>query len=265
MLRFVVRLVPVAVAVVVLGSACGDGAPAASGGAGVDALDGRTFLSSGAWRDGEPVELVPGTRVRLTFEAGAIGAYAGCNSAGGPYRLDGSVLVVDELATTEMGCDPPRHDQDAWLASLLASRPTVELDGPVLRLWTATEEIELVDRAVADPDRALEGTAWELDTLLQGAAASTPPAGYEAVLLLEPDGRLSVAGSCNQFHGSWRAAQGVLEVDAVASTRVGCPPEVAEVERLLVFVLEGRPTIAVEAATLVLVTEDGVGLGFRAD
>jgi len=72
---------------------------------------GRTFLSTSVHEEGEPWPLVPGTRIRLTFSAPGehrLGTEAGCNSMGGAARFSGGRLLVDDLATIDMGCDPER-------------------------------------------------------------------------------------------------------------------------------------------------------------
>ena len=53
------------------------------------------------------------------------------------------------MTQTEIGCDPPRHDQDEWLSGFLTSSPTVTLSGNELTLTKDTTTIELVDREVA--------------------------------------------------------------------------------------------------------------------
>ncbi len=79
--------------------------------------------------NGQPKPLVAGTRITLNFVADGhrLGAQAGCNQMGGPASFEGGHLVVDDLATTEMGCDPPRHAQDEWLARFLTSRPMAKV------------------------------------------------------------------------------------------------------------------------------------------
>ncbi|HET9771205.1 MAG TPA: META domain-containing protein, partial [Acidimicrobiia bacterium] len=108
---------------------------------------GRTFLSTSVTENGRPKPLVEGTRISLRFDGDRrhVGAQAGCNSMGGPASFEGGKLVVDDLATTEMGCDPPRHAQDEWVADFLTGRPTWALDGPVLTLETGTARIVLED------------------------------------------------------------------------------------------------------------------------
>src|SRR2546423_11077938 len=100
--------------------ACGRG-PVPPAGA-TDSSDrepwGRTFLSTSVTENGRPRPVVDGTRISLTFVADGhrLGAQAGCNQMGGPAAFEGGRLVVGDLATTEMGCDAPRHAQDEWLA-----------------------------------------------------------------------------------------------------------------------------------------------------
>ncbi|MGZ4765500.1 MAG: META domain-containing protein, partial [Ilumatobacteraceae bacterium] len=142
------------------------------------ALVGRTFLSGSVTEDSSPKKLVEGTYIRLGFSDDArITASAGCNTMGGPYKIDGERLVVAELSTTEIGCDPARHAQDEWLAEFLARDPAYTLDDDDhLLLRSNGTEIELLDRRVADPDRPLEGTVWQLDGIIDGDAASSVPA-----------------------------------------------------------------------------------------
>ena len=76
-----------------------------------------------------------------------------------------------------MGCDPPRHAQDAWLGKVLGAGPAWRLDGPTLTVRTEDTELVLTDREVADPDLSLAETPWAVDTLVDGAAASSVPSG----------------------------------------------------------------------------------------
>jgi len=90
-------------------------------------------------------ELVAGTQIRLTFTGDQIGASGGCNQLNSTWSLDGDVLVVGEMASTKMACEPAAlMDQDTWVSSLLASDPTVTLDGDTLTLTEGQSSITLV-------------------------------------------------------------------------------------------------------------------------
>jgi heat shock protein HslJ len=70
------------------------------------ALADRTFLSTAV----EGYQLVEGSQIMLTFQADRIGASAGCNQMSSTWSLDGELLVVPDMATTQMACeDGPGH------------------------------------------------------------------------------------------------------------------------------------------------------------
>jgi heat shock protein HslJ len=221
-------------------------------------LDGRTFLAT-AITGRQPVA---GTTIRITFTDGRIGVSAGCNSMAGPYRLDGGRLVAAQLATTDMGCDPDRMAQDAWLAEFLGAGPEVALDGDALALASGGTRITFLDREVADPDRPLAGTRWVLDAIVSGDAVSSVPAGVSASLRIV-DGRLELDTGCNTGGGAVTVGDASLAFGAVTLTKRACPGPAAEVERAVTAVLTGEVRYTVEADLLTL-DGGGRGLTFRA-
>jgi heat shock protein HslJ len=233
------------------GSSSGSPAPSDRG------LEGRTFLSTGA----EGRALVAGSRVRLTLGDGLIQASAGCNSMGGPYRIDGGRLMADQLATTEMACDPALMEQDRWLADLL-NGATIGLDGDTLTLTKGINRLTLLDREVADPDRPLVGTRWVVDGLVSGGAVASVPAGVVAALTFA-DGRVDVEAGCNSGGGSIRVSETTIELGPIALTKMACEPPRMAVEQAVATVLSGTIRYAIEAGTLSL-DAGGVGLILRA-
>lgn len=173
------------------GAACGrDEATTQPGN---DGLDGRVFLS----RALEGHTLVSGTQIRLSFDGNNLGANAGCNSLSANYSLNDDVLVVPDtgMATTDMGCDPARHAQDEWLATFFQSEPAVRIAGNDLTLTNAEATLHLLDRRVADPDRPLVATRWQVDTIVQGDAASSVPSGAPVTLVFGADGTLTATSA----------------------------------------------------------------------
>src|SRR5262245_3841909 len=77
-------------------------------------LDGRTFLSTSVIEGGTAHILVPGTRIRMSFENRKVRVDAGCNVMMGRYVMDGPRLVINGLAMTEKTCDTARTNQDEW-------------------------------------------------------------------------------------------------------------------------------------------------------
>ena len=92
----------------------------------------------------------------LDFADGQLGANAGCNTLSGSYTLDGSTIVIEQMAGTEMACEPALMEQDAWLTEFLTSRPSYTLEAETLIVTAGGTSITLTDREVFNPDRPLE-------------------------------------------------------------------------------------------------------------
>jgi len=238
----------------VLAAALAAGCAGREGGAGLERLDGRSFLSTGVLERGEERPLVPGTRIELSFAGGRLSARAGCNLLGAAYRVeDGRLRLVGGVSTTEMGCDPERHAQDEWLAGFLGSSPRLELEGPRLTLSSGGTEIRLVDREVAEPDLPLAGTTWSLETIVGDGVASSVPVGLEATLRVE-GGRVEGFDGCNRWSARLASSEGgVLVLGPVARTAIACTGAAAELERdVMAVVGAGRIAYEIDGPSLVL-------------
>lgn len=220
---------------------------------------GRTFLSTAASR-----ELVPGTRIELRFDDGRLSVRAGCNHIGGGTRIERDRLVVGELETTNMGCDPPRHDQDSWVAEFLRAGPAVHLSGNELVLEGAGIRIAFTDREVADPDRPLAGTVWTVDTLISGQTAASVPAGVRAFLSFAADGTVSGSGGCNQLGGRYTAQDGTITFTELGSTLMACTDDRGVVEGRVLPVLNGTVRYEIDAGHLTLTGTAGNALRLTA-
>jgi heat shock protein HslJ len=225
-------------AVVLLASACASRGAAESGSQAPRSLDGRTFLSTIVLEQGVERPLVPGTRVELSFSDGRLSVRAGCNIMGAEYQIEGDVLrLVGDVSTTEIGCDPPRHEQDEWISGLLGDSPRFLLEGDELVLVRGGTEVRLLDRTVADPDLPLMGTTWKLETILQSGTASSVPVGASATLRF-PDGRtVEVDTGCNLGGGTVEIEEGTLIFGPITLTARACQGPAAELERQVLAVL----------------------------
>lgn len=216
-------------------------------------LQGRTFLSTAVTEDGKPRPLVDGTRIELTFhDDGRFSARAGCNILGADsISTDDGVLTIDSLFQTGMGCDPPRHEQDEWLASVLTAKPAWTLDSTSLVLETDSVAIMLQDREVVFPDLELEGTRWTLDTLVDGDVASSMPQGISGSLRFV-NGRVQVDTGCNRGTTTYELTGTTIRFGELGLTRKMCTPEAGRVQKHVVDVLSGEVTYEIESSRLTL-------------
>jgi heat shock protein HslJ len=215
-------------------------------------LAGRTFVGDQVMQDDAPYPLVKGSQIRLTFDEDTIGASAGCNSMGGDASWSTGTLVVDTLATTEMACDDALMDQDVWLADLLGSEPTLLLADDTLTLTGGGTVVVLSDEEVAVPDASLTGTTWVLDAIITGDAASSVPAGVRSTLLLKPSGLAIAELGCNNGRGGYRADDGMITFDPIATTQMACDEAAMSVEDSVLAVLQGDVAFTIDGDSLVL-------------
>lgn len=250
-------------------SACSGDDGGGGGGSDVAAqLDGRELVVVAVTEAGAERDLVAGTEIRLTFEAGQLGASAGCNSMGGPYAVDGNVLVVGDLSTTEMACEPPLMAQDDWLAGVLTGRPEVSFDDNGVSLVDGATAVLLADREAVRPDAPLVGTVWVLDTIFEGGpdgAASSIPGGVEASVTFADDGTFGIDAGCNAIGGEYeQRGETTLVLDGTVTTLVGCAADVAAVEELMMAVFAPGEVEATVDDQRLTITAGDAGLGFRA-
>jgi len=253
-------------AVTLLLSACPSSSPSGGpSGGGTHAGDvasqliGRTFLSTAVTGR----TLVGVTRISLSFpKKGKLTAQAGCNHLFGDVSFEGDRMKVDTMGNTDMGCERPRHDQDDWLTKFLTARPRYTLSGNNLVLTGDKEEIKLVDRKVADPDRPLLGTRWVVESLLDRDSASSVPQGAEAFLQFDGDMVTGNAG-CNRLSGKALHQTGTITFSEVVTTKMACAAERGALENAVLAVLNGVVAAKVDADRLELKNAGGKGLHLR--
>jgi heat shock protein HslJ len=240
---------------------CGD--PGAGSGEGAGPPDGDWVLADGTGPDGT-IELVEGHVPTLSIDGEDWGGTV-CNSYGATVQVDGSELTITELMHTEMACmpDAAMRSEAAYFDAFQraetydASTGVLVLRGP---------EVELVyDPVEPEPDADLEGTAWRLESIVEGAG---PDGSVSSVLgepTLELDGdRLGGDTGCNSFGGDYEIDGDRLRVGQIDQTLMGCDDAMTAQERHVLGVLQSDPTWVIAGPTLELEADDGRGLVYRA-
>jgi heat shock protein HslJ len=219
-------------------------------------LAGRVFLLQSA--DGYTP--VPGTVIRLSFEGGEMQFSAGCNSHSGPYAVcEDGTLCLAALASTEIGCEPPLHEQDEWLAGFLESSPAMTQSGAALTLTQGGATLEFLDREVADADRSLIDRTWTIDTFIEDGGASNSPTVPSPTLQFGADGRLTIFTTCVTGGGSYSRSGQTLTFVGVSYPEEACEGSVFVHDRIVPVMTEGEVTFEIEAARLTI-TRGTLGL-----
>jgi heat shock protein HslJ len=229
-------------------------------------LPGRTFLSTKVTEADQPRKLVPGTKVSLNFtDDGELVVNAGCNTLRSEVDASDGVLRVSNLGGTEMGCTPPLHEQDSWVAKVLEAEPTWRLDKNNLVVTSGQTEMVLLDRKVAEPDLALQGTKWTVTTYVERDVARSDAAsssGDGGAHLTFADGKVTGSGGCNQLSGEATVAGNEITFGPIVATKMACADKTAtENEAHVLQVLVGKVTYEIDGKSLRLTNANGEGLG----
>jgi heat shock protein HslJ len=231
-----------------------------------DPLRGRTFIATAVTDDGRPHALVPDTELSVEFtDDGRLIARAGCNMMQGKVNTaDGKLVFDGDLASTAMGCDKARTDQDSFVGSVLGASPSWKLANDRLTITSGTTTLDMAPRESVTPNKDLVGTGWVLDTLLDGNVASSMPAGVPPVTLVF-DGKKVVADThCNGVWAEYTVTGGTIEFKQGASTLIGCGPEIERGENAMREVLTGEVTFEITADRLTLNNLSGKGIQLHA-
>lgn len=236
--------------------------PGAAAPSAAEALWGRTFVST----DVTGPEVPGGGPLEVAFpERNGIAMSAGCNRGVGSVDLADGIVTTGPIATTMMACPGDLMGADAWMTDLFAAQPTWALNDDVLTLTTPGTTVTLTDKKTVDPDRPVVGTTWVVDTLITPDAVSTSAALETSAptLTISENGQATGTSGCNRFNGPARIEGDTIVFGPLATTKMACPADVAEVERAVLHVLDGEVGYQVEGAVMTLRKADGTGLGLR--
>lgn len=198
-------------------------------------------LESATWRlTGLPGQALPaapdGYAVTVSFEAGRVHGFAGCNQFMGSYTLDGERLVLGVLGGTMMSCpEPAMSVEDRFLKSFSGTL-NVAVAGNAMSLTPASGG-EALQFERAPPPR-LEGVQWEVTGYNNGRQAVVSPKVGTRLSLVFQDGRVSGSSGCNRFQGPFTLEGGVLQIGPLATTRMACDEAVMTQEQEFLRALE---------------------------
>jgi heat shock protein HslJ len=250
----VLRLLALAALLVVTGCAA-----SADAGQPPDVLGSWALVSGES--AGSALPLPAGATATLVLEEDRLSGQAFCNNYFAGYRLDGTTLTVEDIGQTEMGCEPDVMAAEQAYTEALAAVDTATMDGDELTLTGGAVTLRFT-RQVPEPDRALTGTRWVLDTLVDVETVSSVQG--EPTLQLAADGTAAFTTGCNGTTGRWRQSGDVLTVEPGASTLGGCDPSIQAQDRHVTDVLTAGATVTVDGDRLTLTAPDARALGYRA-
>ncbi len=221
---------------------------------------GSVAVENATWRlTGLPGQTLPAGRKReavtVTFEAGRVHGFSGCNQFMGSYTLKGESLVLGTLGGTMMACPEPAMSVENRFLRLLSGALNATVAGNELTLRPADGGDPLRFEREAPP--RLEGVQWEVTGFNNGRqAVVSPKAGTRLTLVFE-DGEVAGSGGCNRFHGSFTADGKALTIHPLATTRMACEDAVMSQEQQFLSALQSAATWEIVRGMLDVHRADG--------
>ncbi len=272
MRRLPLLLVSLLAGLALVAAACGEETSTEAGDTGTDdtaseepdgvSLDGAWILVQSSV-DGTPLALLEDYAVTMNIEGTDLGGRAACNSYGGNLVLTDTGFSSGDLFQTEMGCEEPAMSLEFAYLSSLARVETWTRTGNSAEL--TGDGVSLTFELVPPPPTAdLVDTAWVLDTIIQGDAASSTIAGAaDARLLLDADGSLTGSTGCRTFIGEFVETGSTITITNLTMDG-DCDADFVWQDNAVVSVIEGEVTVAIDGPHLTLMAAGGEGLRYTA-
>lgn len=80
--------------------------------------------------------------LQIALHEGKISGFTGCNNTMGNYQIDNGELVVSQLASTMMACEPSAMEREQAFSQFLQNRPQVAIAGKTLTLSKAEQQYQ---------------------------------------------------------------------------------------------------------------------------
>ncbi len=202
-----------------------------------------------------PQPVPAGLTITAQFGAdGMVSGSAGCNNYTAAYTAAEGQITIEPPASTMMMCPTGMQEESIYLVGLSQAQ-SYAITGTTLTLTLENEQV-LVYTSLNLP---LEKTLW---TLVDAAGLPIPPE-LTVTAFFEPgnpagSGIVSGASGCNQYSGSYQAAEFALTVSELISTMMMCDEQAMEIEQAYVQALGSSQTFEIAGANLMISTEMGV-------
>lgn len=181
------------------------------------------------------------SRPTLSFDPeGTVAGTDGCNQYSGPFRTDGAQIVVGQLTSTLIGCEPRLSAQAQAFAQALAGASSWRLtetgnleirgQGDIVAEPASDEPGATSGSAIVD----LAATSWVLEELAGAPVVDTIP-----TIAFDRDGTVSGSAGCNTFSGSYQQEGASLRFGPLGSTKMGCADPTMLVESTFLAALAG--------------------------
>ncbi len=262
---------------VLVAASCGDNstnAPATTSpattsplGSDPDALVGTSWVAQRISDDSGGRGVLAGNEPTIVFGADGRGVSGstGCNLYSGDVTIGQDAISVAQVLVTERACNPREiMEQEALFLEILTNANGFTLADGILELKSTEGSVSFIEPPPV-VDAALDGTAWALDTLIDGEVAMSVLTTTTPSLTVDTgEGSMQGTTGCNGFTGTVVIEGSGFTVVEMTWTEIGCEPDIMRQETLILDVLQSAERYEIEGDHLTIFSTEGRSLVYRA-
>jgi len=114
-----------------------------------------------------------------------------------------------------------------------------------------------------EPEKALQGTPWTLESYGEAGNEQTVLEGTEITAAFE-EGKVTGSAGCNRYFGGYEVNGSKLSFSPLGSTRMACPEPIMKQEQTFLSALQGAESYEIRGSTLTITSAGGNVLTFAA-
>jgi heat shock protein HslJ len=199
--------------------------------------------------DGTSITANDPGRYRVEFMPdGQITIKADCNTVLGTYQTTDDRVTITLGPSTLVGC-PPDSQADTFLQQL-GNVNAYLFAGDALILNIKFDSGGM--RFAPLQNASLTETAWKAQAVTINGGFSTLISGTEITIQFGTDGKVSGSSGCNRFTGSYETNGDQLTFGPLATTRIGCAPDIMNQEQGFLSALAATTTYRIVGTQLTL-------------
>jgi heat shock protein HslJ len=214
---------------------------------------------------GEP-RVPAGNAPTIEFDADGrtVSGSTGCNVYSGDATIGRGTISVTQVAVTDRACTPQEiMEQETLFLEILNRADQFTLGDRMLELIGVGGSVSLIE-SVPVTDATLDGTAWVLDSLIDGEVAMSILTTTTPSLTLDTgEGSIQGTTGCNTFGGTVMIDSSGFTVTDMNWTEIGCEPDIMRQETLILDVLQNAERYQIEGDRLTISSTQGRSLIYR--
>ena len=266
------RIWVITLVLVLVGAACGDDftdAPTNTSpvGSEADALAGTSWVAQRISDVSGGRRVLTGSEPTIEFgvDGQTVSGSTGCNLYTGDVTIGPGTISVAQVAVTERGCIPQEiMEQEALFLEILTSADGFRVANGILELKSTEGSVSFIEPGPV-VDAAFDGTAWTLDTLIDGEVAMSILAATTPSLTVDiGEGSMQGTTGCNGFGGAVGIEGSWFTVTQMSWTEIGCEPDIMRQETFILDVLQNAERYEIEGDHLTIFRNEGRSLVYRA-